>query len=79
MAQDKGFFDTIKFVLVADELIHLFLSLEQVLVVFLLHLLLLHHTGSTRHQLHFLETLLVLKKETHNALKSIDQEEGPRH
>ena len=72
MTQDKGLFDVFKFVFVADELIHLLLSLEQVLVVLLLHLLLLHHASSARHQLHLLKRLLVLKEQAHDALKTVD-------
>ena len=79
MAQDEGLFDVVQFEFVAYNLVVFPLSLEQVIVVLLLHLILLDHTGAARHQFHLLKTLLVLEQKAHDALQSIYQQESPRH
>ena len=62
MAQDEGLLDVVQFEFVAYNLVVFPLSLEQVIVILLLHLILLDHTGAASHQFHLLETLLVLKE-----------------
>ena len=79
MTQNESLLDVVQFEFVAYNLVVFPLSLEQVIVILLLHLILLNHTGTTSHQLHLLETLLVLKEQAHDALQSINQQESPRH
>ena len=78
MTEEECFFDFVKFELVCNNLIVVFLGLEEVLVVLLLHTsLLLHHASSASHKLHLFDRLLVGKHHSHDTVESVNEEEGP--